>query len=67
MTYRFELNSLIVVPPMGTARPGPCTSHIVKAICEVRSSEGYVMGKRMLWDHLLISAMLGFCSGRTYV
>ena len=48
----------MVVPPMGTAFPGPCTSQMVNAICEVRSKEGYVMGRMIVWFHLgLISSI----------
>lgn len=50
--YRLELNRLIVVPPTGIAFPDPCTSHIVNAICEDNSKDGYVMGKITTEFHL---------------
>ncbi len=51
--HRLDVKRANVVPPMGTALPGPWTSHIVKTICDVRSREGYLMGSMMVWFHLL--------------
>lgn len=42
----------MVVPPTGIAFPDPCTSHIVNAIWEDNSKEGYVMGKITTEFHL---------------